>query len=277
MLQTPRTPRRSPLAALLLLAGVAAVAGAAVAQVPADAVLREFQPMSDYVLEVGGKLDTKAEIYQTKRSGALLILSPSFSAAVVINPRAESVETLLPAKVAKKPDGSADILADAVLRNQGTFQINGEDLSFKVDGKSAAIKARPPLLGLRKVGDLTAYSDHYAKASRNYAPAAPVIAALKAQPRDIVVRTYFGSWCSHCKQELPKLVRVEQELAGSKIRFEYYGLPERFGEEPEAKRLGIRAVPTGIVYAAGREIGRIEGGEWSTPETALRDTLSGGK
>lgn len=275
MLQTPRTPRRSPLAALLLL--IAGGAGAAVAQVPADAVLREFQPMSEYILEVGGKLDTKAEIYQTRRTGALLILSPSFSSAVVINPRAESVETLLPAKVAKKPDGSADIMADAVLRSQGSFQINGEDLSFKVDGKSAAIKSRPPLLGLRKLGDLTAYSDHYAKASRTYAPAAPVIAALKSQPRDIVVRTYFGSWCSHCKQELPKLVRVEQELAGSKIRFEYYGLPERFGEEPEAKRLGIRAVPTGVVYTAGREIGRIEGGEWSTPETALRDILSGGK
>lgn len=275
MLETRRTPRRPArllIAALLLLAG----ATAATAQVPADAVLRDFQPMSDYVLEIGGKVDPKAELYQI-RNGTVLILTPSLSSAVLINPRAESVEALVPAKVVRQPDGTADVLADAVLRKLGTFQIDGEDLRFTVEGKTASIKSRPPLLGLRKLGDLTAYSDHYAKASRSYSPNASAVAALKSQPREVVVRTFFGSWCSHCKQELPKLVRVEQELAGSKIRFEYYGLPERFGEEPEAKRLGIRAVPTGVVYVAGREIGRIEGGEWSSPESALRSVLTGGQ
>ncbi|HEU5322740.1 MAG TPA: hypothetical protein VFX28_18175, partial [Methylomirabilota bacterium] len=112
-----RRPARPWAAALLLLAGAAA-AVAALAQTPADAVLRDFQPMSDYVLEIGGKIDPKAELYQTRRSGVVLILTPSFSSAVLINPRAESVETLVPAKVTKKPDGTADVLADAVLRKQ---------------------------------------------------------------------------------------------------------------------------------------------------------------
>jgi hypothetical protein len=33
-------------------------------------------------------------------------------------------------------------------------------------------------------------------------------------------------------------------------------------------------VPTGIVYVGGKEVGRIEGGEWSKPEQALREIVT---
>jgi len=53
-------------------------------------------------------------------------------------------------------------------------------------------------------------------------------------------------------------------------------LPHEISEDVEAKRANIHGVPTGIVYIAGREIGRIEGGRWDSPETALRDLLAEG-
>ena len=46
---------------------------------------------------------------------------------------------------------------------------------------------------------------------------------------------------------MPLLLKVEQELAGSKIRFDYYGLPSGFGKEPEAVKYGIGGVPTAIL------------------------------
>jgi thiol-disulfide isomerase/thioredoxin len=258
-------------AALVLLP---ALAGGALAQPPVDAVLRDFQPSDEYILELGGKAVPKAEIFQTEKVGAVLILAPELASAVLINPRGGSVETLIPAKIVRRPDGALDILADAVLKRQGTFELKDDDVRFTVDGKAAAIKPKPPILGLHRAADLRAYGARYEQRAKAYAPDAPVIAALKKQPRDIVVKIYFGSWCPHCQKQVPKAMRVEQELAGSHIRFEYFGLPHAVGQDPEARRVGVSGVPTGILYSAGREVGRINGGEWDSPESAIRDILA---
>jgi hypothetical protein len=65
---------------------------------------------------------------------------------------------------------------------------------------------------------------------------------------------------------------VEDELKGSKVKFEYFGLPHDMND-PEAKRLKVSGVPTGIVYVNGKEAGRITGNSWSTPETSLNTIL----
>ena len=58
------------------------------------------------------------------------------------------------------------------------------------------------------------------------------------------------------------------------VSFEYYGLPRPFDDEPVALKANIRAVPTGVVYRDGKEIGRIEGGEWKIPELALKTSVA---
>ena len=76
-------------------------------------------------------------------------------------------------------------------------------------------------------------------------------------------------------------VKLEQLLRGSKIRFEYFGLPPNFGSDPPAVQNKIKAVPTGIVYLGGKEgkegkeIGRIADNAWTSPETTLAAILSG--
>lgn len=75
------------------------------------------------------------------------------------------------------------------------------------------------------------------------------------------------------------LLRVEDELkgSGSKIQFEYYGLPQgpAMAKDPEAVRMGVNSVPTGFVYVNGKQVGRLAGEAWAAPEKALRDMLSG--
>ena len=100
------------------------------------------------------------------------------------------------------------------------------------------------------------------------------MAALRADEKAARVRVYFGSWCPHCKHFLPFMLRVAEELKGSKVQFEFYGLPSPFDKEPQAVAERIRGVPTGIVYVGGKEVGRIEGTQdWDSPEKALAQVL----
>jgi thiol-disulfide isomerase/thioredoxin len=244
---------------------------------PSQATSKEaiagFAPNTDYLLEVDGKPVADARFYNKETPMMILVSSAGLPAPVLLNPRAASVETLDPQKVVTNADGSVDLAAEAVAKNQGTFQA-GEDVRFTVDGHTTVLKSRPPLLGAKKAADLEAYSPIYDRGAASYLPNGPAMAALKAQTNPILVKIYFGSWCPHCKQEVPKAVRVERDLAGSSVHFEYFGLPQGFGSDPEAVRVKVDSVPTAVVYVAGREVGRINGSSWAAPEIALRDLLA---
>ncbi|NJL30113.1 MAG: thioredoxin family protein [Thermoanaerobaculia bacterium] len=101
------------------------------------------------------------------------------------------------------------------------------------------------------------------------------VAALRAEQRDVKVRVYFGSWCPFCKDHVPLLLRVVEELKGSKIRFEFYGLPRPFSGDAEATRDKVNGVPTGIVYVDGKEVGRLSTRGWQVPEVTLTELLRG--
>jgi thiol-disulfide isomerase/thioredoxin len=175
-------------------------------------------------------------------------------------------------KVVRQKDGTVDLLADADLAPQGKFQVQGEKISFTSEGKPAQLVPNPPLLGLKKNADLKAHNPEYRHTAQNYSPNPAAVAVLKKQAQPVNVRVFFGSWCPHCRQHVPLLLKVEDQLAGSKIHFEYYGLPRDF-KDPEAKRLKIASVPTAVITANGRELGRLEPSDWDSPETSLSKVL----
>jgi thiol-disulfide isomerase/thioredoxin len=266
--------RFSPAAALLLITALplsAAPQGAAV-----DNVLRDFRPSGDYILMVGGK-EVAADIYQSERAAAILVISSAFTSPVLLEPRTGLAESVSVMKVAKKPDGSVDLLADAVLAPQGQIQFAEEAVNFTAEGRGGTLKPRPPLLGLRRSAEVTQHNPEYLGGQRAYKTNPQAVAALKKEARPVVVRVYYGSWCPHCRQMVPHALRVEQELKGSPstVHFEFWGLPPQFGNDPEAKRMGVKAVPTGIVYLNGKEAGRITGTTWESPENTLVAILSG--
>ena len=77
MNDSPLSTRRGTPGVALLLALTLAVATVAARRVPADNVLRDFQRTGDYVLVVNGKA-AAAEIYQSQRAAATLIISSTF-------------------------------------------------------------------------------------------------------------------------------------------------------------------------------------------------------
>jgi thiol-disulfide isomerase/thioredoxin len=264
---------RAALAVVLLAAAALHAQG-----VPSDGVLHGFQPNGDYKLVIDGKT-VSAEIFQHPKLGLFLILSSSLPSPVLLTPGGGNVETVHIMKVSKKPDGSVDLLADAVLAPIGQFQMAGGNILFNYEGKRVSLNPKPPLTGLRKGAELKAHSPEYVRTAQGYTPNGPAIASLKKETRPVTVRVMFGSWCSHCRQHVPYILRVEDELKNSKsgVKFEYFGLPRppEAWQLPEVKKLNVKGVPTGIVYVNGREVGRIEGNGWNSPEVLLNKIVNG--
>ena len=273
------TPLRRPrLGAMVLLLGSVLAGCIARAQAPGpDAVLRGFERTGDYQLVVNGKPQPAAEIYQLNKGiPAFLILSSAFPSPVLISSREGTVQTVQLMKVVKRPDGSVDLMADAALSPQGEFEVQGEEVHFQSEGRKAVLQTRPPLLGLKRGSDLLAYSPDYARGAKAYKPNAGAIEQLRKRATPVRVRVFFGSWCPHCKEHVPMVLKMEELLKTSKIQFEYWGLKPGLAD-PDSKRFGIHAVPTGVVFVNGREVGRLASSDWQAPETALASLLAGKK
>ncbi|HVG06520.1 MAG TPA: thioredoxin family protein [Thermoanaerobaculia bacterium] len=245
------------------------------AQAAVDAVLKDFARTGKFLLMVNGKPAPAYEIYQNENLPAYLILSPALPSAVLLTAGTMKVDTVPAGKVIRQKDGTVGLAADADLKPQGQFKLEGDKVLFTSDGRRGSLSPNPPLLGLQKAPALKNHSPEYMVGARGYKPNAQAVAALKKRARPVKVKVFFGSWCPHCKEHLPYLLRVEEELKGAPIQFEYYGLPQRFGNDPEAKKYRVDGVPTGIVFVDGKEVGRISRNDWQSPETRLNSILNG--
>lgn len=251
-----------PLACLL-------VTRPAAAQVPADEVLKGFQIVGDYDFELAGQVLKHAEVYFSERAVAYLVMAPELDSPLMISPRSRAVESVHLMSVLKRDDGTVDILADALLEPVGPFQLNGGEVHFTLAGKDAGLKPKPWLLGRHPGARLKEHNPEYAFKAGQYVPDSGAVERLRQIAGDVRVRFYFGSWCPVCKRLVPGILRLEEELAGSPIEFEYYGLPKPLSQDPESERAGIHSVPTAVVYVDGKEIGQLSGQQLVAPEASL--------
>ncbi len=263
------------LPALLVILLVTSVASSLVASGPP---IFGFEPVG-FLVTLNGQELNGAEVYQAESAGAFLILSEELGAPVLVRLRDGQVETLNLMKVNHNSNGSVDVLAGATLAAQGGFQVNADrsGVVFAVDGQTAELKEKPPLLGSNQAAGLKSYDPHYRRAAEAYSPSDPIVEKLRQQSREVRVSVFFGTWCGACKQMVPRIIAVADRLEGSKITFDFYGLPRGISGDPEAGRLGISAVPTGVVFIDGKEAGRISGNGWRVPELSINNLLINGQ
>jgi thiol-disulfide isomerase/thioredoxin len=252
-----------------------AAASAGAQQVPLDAELRGFQSSGTYVLTVDGK-PADAEIFESNVP-AVLVIAPSLPTPLLLRPGKATVETVPLAKVSRQADGSVGLLADSELAPLGKFKPVGASVAFAYGGKRVSLDPKPPLLGLHTAAELLAHDPAYARNAAEYRPGPTSIAALRAASKPVRVRVFFGSWCGFCKLRAPRLLAVEQTLAGSNVSFEYFGLPSPPAgwKDPEAARLKIGSVPTAVVFVDGKAVGRLVGDDWNAPEVTLARLAAG--
>ena len=275
-LRTPLLRSRAtalPGLAPALLALLAAAAAPLAAQPAPDPLFQGFEPTGAYSLSIAGKAVRGAEIYHSERARALLLLSSELESPLLVNLRSRRVESVGFLSLAKRPNGTIDILADAEISPAGSFAIADEGVSLTVGGKELILAPRDSLTGRQSAGALTEYDPSYAKGAELYQPNDSLVAQLRQQQAPVRVQVFFNSKCAVCKQMVPRILKLERALRGSKIAFDYYGLPDSYKGDAEMERKDVHGVPTGIVYVDGKEVGRIVGGEWQMPELAIKNVL----
>ena len=234
-----------------------------------------FLPIDKFVFIIDGEEDVAAEVFQSQAAGAYLVLSTAVESPVLVQARSAVVSTVNLMKVDRQPDGSVNLLAGAALDPLGKFNIAADGITFAVGGGSAELRNKPWLLGLQDLNGMKAYSREYRDGASAYAYSQPIVNQLLAESRPVEVKVFFGSWCPHCQTVLPRVLRVAEELSGSKVQLSFYGLPQGpgFKADPEVKRFDIDSVPTGVVLVDGREVGRISGSGWKIPELAIKNAI----
>jgi thiol-disulfide isomerase/thioredoxin len=275
-LRTPLLRSRAtalPGLALALLALLAAAAAPLAAQPAPDPLFQGFEPTGAYALSIAGKAVRGAEIYHSERARALLLLSSELESPLLVNLRSRRVESVGFLSLAKRPNGTIDILADAEITPAGSYAIADEGVSLTVGGKELILAPRASLTGRQSAGSLAEYDPTYSRAAEHYKPNDSLVAQLRQQKAPVRIQVFFNSKCAVCQQMVPKIIKVERALEGSKIAFDYYGLPDSYKGDAEMDKKDVRGVPTGIVYVDGKEVGRIVGAEWQMPELAIKNVL----
>lgn len=271
-----RPAGRLAAAALTLALAVAflALAGAtpAGAQVP-DPMFQDFEPVGSFTLEVGGEEVPKAEIFQSERARAILVMTSKLDGPVLVNMRSRQVESVGLMSLAKRKDGSIDILADAAIQPTGTFSVQGNGITFSYGGKSVALNPRESLTGAQSADALVEYDPAYARGAETYEPNSTLVAELEKRSEPIRVQVFFNSKCGVCKDMVPRIIKLDRILDASNIEFDYYGVPDSYSGDEEMERKDVTGVPTGVVYVNGKEVGRIVGGQWRIPELAIKNLL----
>jgi len=227
----------------------------------------------DWLVVVDGQVSAKAEVFLAQRARSLVLLAPELPSPVRLGIGTRDVELLDLMGIGRTSDTQLELLAQPPLSREAPFQVEGSEVLFRASGREVRLKPRPWLIGEKTGREVTEHDPTFGRKAATYTPIGEVIAGLRKAKGEVEVLVFFGSWCPHCKDHVPYLIRIEEGIGQKDFRFRYHGLPNTFGNLPEAQRFNVRAVPTAIVLVGGQEVGRIPANRWSSPESAIYDIL----
>jgi thiol-disulfide isomerase/thioredoxin len=233
-----------------------APAPAAPAQAPATP--RAWFENFSYRVEVDGALSPQARLFITQGRPSLLLVAPELKRPAVIQINGHEVFQAEAASVADGPIPTQVALADSEIRGPADpYTRDGDAVIFFRDGHRIRVSPRPPLIGPATTEDVLNQLPAYRKGMGEYTPSGSDIFYLKGYKYDVKVDVFFGSWCPHCRVMVPMLLKSIAEAANPKIQLSFHGVPPPpFGSYAPARENKIDGVPTFIVYADGKEIGR---------------------
>ncbi|KAL1652209.1 thioredoxin trx1 [Diplodia intermedia] len=88
------------------------------------------------------------------------------------------------------------------------------------------------------------------------------------QAPDLVVLDCFATWCGPCKVIAPQVVKFSEAYPNAK----FYKLD--VDEVPDvAQELGIRAMPTFLLFKGGEKVGEVVGANPKALEAAIKQQL----
>jgi thiol-disulfide isomerase/thioredoxin len=269
----PSTLLRRRALPFLLLSGLATAGSIAAQQpVPSTPVSPSFKPIGLYSLEIDGKPVADAAFFHSQASGSILVQSSQLGSVIELQPRGRVLLTHSADAFHRNRNGTLDRLPRAKPASTASFELVDSLPRFELDGRRFAIREKAALLGPQTAASLVEHDPTYAQRAQLYEPQPQYLDVLRQVTEPITVKVFLGTWCTVCSELMPHVLKVEDSLKGSNVRFEYYGIARDFAD-PEVKRLQVTQLPTGILYAGGKELHRIVGYSWRYPDMSLHNAI----
>ena len=211
--------------------------------------------------------------YRSLEPPAAFLVQPSpFGRPVLITTGPLAARLLDPRRITRDGADSEVIRVDTSGPQENFLSVRpeGPNLIIDRDGLTMTLKESPPLLGDWTLDALVQALPEYRRGAARYTPDPAALEELRhvKQPTELFV--FFGSWCPHCGQAIPRLVRALEDVQGVPIAVTFHGVPHNdWDKDPMTDDLRITGLPTMIVRRDSKEVGRVEGEEWVAPEKKL--------
>jgi thiol-disulfide isomerase/thioredoxin len=249
-----------------LLAAVFLVAGS-----PSSAETVSMRLTGHFQLQVDGKLEPKAKVYQSGGAPRLVIVVPGVERPLLLTAGTQEVEPLDAGAVVADPHDASLVRVDVAGRSGSAIpvRVDGPRLEVRTGSTMLVVEPRAPMLGDLRAEELLQALPEYRFNAAAYEPKEQELRRLDKLATPTEVDVFFGSWCPHCEQMVPRLLRVLQELHGRQLHVRFHGLPHEMDDDDVARRNQIHSIPTAIVRQGGKEVGRMEEEGWISPEATL--------
>src|SRR5262249_4442913 len=152
-----------------------------------------------------------AVLYQAAARGTYFIDVPTCKSGLLMDMNAKRV-VAVPRDQVKAVDGGLEV--NESLPTQTTayaLGVEGPPVQFQAEDKKVRILRcldRPPIVGAVEMDALIADRPEYREGMKAYSPDAASIAAMGKYAKKVQIDAFFATWCPHCKDYMPKFLRV---------------------------------------------------------------------
>jgi thiol-disulfide isomerase/thioredoxin len=210
-------------------------------------------------------------VYRSVELPVRLLVDPSpFGRPMLVTTGPLGARLLDPRRVTRDGADPEVVRVDTGGPQEGFLSVHADGAGLVVDrdGVKMTLKPAPPLLGDRTLDEVMKALPEYRRGAARYTPDRASLEKLsRAQPTELLV--VFGSWCPHCEQLVPKLARVLEDVKDAPITVTFHGVPPGGEGDLLMDELHVTGLPTAIIRRDGKEVARMEGEAWATPETTL--------
>jgi len=213
----------------------------------------------DYQVEIDGVVSSDARLFTTQGRPAMLLAAPELDVPLVLQLDSRQVMLADGAALAQGPGPEEVSLDDAAIHGPPEpYVVNDDVVVLYHQGHRVAIARKPPIVGDTTLPEILAHTPIYKQGMAAYTPSSEDVAFLHSFPLPVRIQVFFGTWCPACKQTVPRFLKSMELADNPGIQMTFTGVPTPpFGDYPPAKENGIHGVPTFIVYAGDKEVGRV--------------------
>lgn len=259
-----------PTAAALSLALLALAGG------PARGATLELAPTGQIQVRAKGAVDPEARVYRSLEPPlSMVVYAATFRRPVFVTTVPRAARLVDPGRIREDAEtGTIRLDTGGPQEDLLVVRVDGPNLVVEQDGAGVALAAPEPVLGDRTLDEMTRLLPEYRRSAARYTPDAATLERLRRidQPAELIV--FFGSWCPHCEQMVPRLLRVLQDAGTLPLEVRFHGLPPGGAGDALANQYRITGLPTCVVRRGTTEVARLVDDDWDAPEKSLATALT---